>query len=143
MIQFSPTDLIAWLQSHFGNVPFSLRSNAYAFSFGAIAGGNVATRTVQMQNNADFVMTGYSFVSENTATGYLQLLDAGSGAPFFASELLTQNVASPYDETSYLPFPRLILGNSAIVATMRASAAAGITGTNVLALHGFDVRTLN
>lgn len=147
MIAFPPVDLVSWLQSHYGNIEFSLKPNAYPVSFGTTVAGLSYPKVTQIQNNTDFVLTGLSFSAipggaNPQVSSVLQLLDAGSGNAFFSDEVFVANLVAP-DQRSSLCFPRLILGNSAIVSTLREPAFSAGASLNYLTLIGFDVREMN
>lgn len=144
MIFFPPASLLSWLAQSYGDAPLLLTPWVLLFDFGDPTASVPVVRTSQIVANADFV--GLAFSSQNAAlesldNSTIQLMDAATGEQFFNDPLKTTNLCAP-GSNSTTCYPRLIEGNTAIVATFTPGAA--FTSTDVmLGYQGFLIRGFN
>lgn len=141
---FPPASLLSWLAQYYGNAPLLLTPWVQPFDFGDPIASVPVVRTAQIIANADFVvlgMTSRSALLESLDLATIQLMDAGTGEQFFSDPVSVSNVATPGNNSATC-YPRLIEGNSAIVATL--TPGVGFTQTDVwFGLQGFLVRGFN
>lgn len=144
--QFTPSDLDAYIRQIYGNRRLLIEPQTYTAEFGALAVSEVAARTIQISQQADFFACGVSLAAlldGGVDTPFLvsmMLTDAGSGRPFTARELLSGNYAPMGNNWSFA-FPRYLGGNTAVSVQLRAPSSAGLTVSGV-SLVGVQVREL-
>lgn len=144
MIFFPPASLLSWLAQSYGDAPLLLTPWVLLFDFGDPTASVPVVRTSQIVANADFVGLAFSSQAESLESldnSTIQLMDAATGEQFFNDPLKTTNLCAPGSNTSTC-YPRLIEGNTAIVATLTPNAA--FTQTNVMVgYQGFLIRGFN
>lgn len=141
---FPPASLLSWLSQMYGDAPLLLTPWVLLFDFDDPAASVPVVRTTQIVANADFVGLAFSsraanFEALNDST--IQFMDAATGEQFFNDPLATPNLCAPGANSSTC-YPRLIEGNTAIVATLTPNAA--FTQTSVMiGYQGFLIRGFN
>ncbi|TXH59257.1 MAG: hypothetical protein E6Q97_00260 [Desulfurellales bacterium] len=142
--QFIPSDVDAYIRQIYGNRRLLIEPQTYTAEFGALAANEVATRTIQISQQADFFAFGVSMSGDvEFSTSYnlisMMLTDAGSGRPFTAREILAANYA-PVGWNWSFPFPRYLGGNTAVSVQLRAPNDTPII--HGVSLLGVQVREL-
>lgn len=134
--------------------PMIVKPYAYPVTFLALAQNVNATQQLQIQANADFLITDVSFraqigaaqtVSTKTAPFVRMLVtDSGSNQQFTNAAIDLENYASNDAKIRMLPFPRLVQGRSALtVSVTNYSPGAGETYTSLeIVFNGVEIYLL-
>lgn len=144
MIYFPPASLLSWLAQSYDDAPLLLTPWVLLFDFGDPTASVPVVRTSQIVANADFVGLAFSSRAANfdaLDNSTIQLMDAATGEQFFNDPLKTSNLCAPGSNSSTC-YPRLIEGNTAIVATFTPGAAFALTDV-MIGYQGFLIRGFN
>lgn len=141
---YPSADVYAWASRIYGpNKRLMITDYVIPCDLGTVAVGASTSKQVQIQANADFVLTRLSYAFEGDAAGAkIQLTDSATGEQFGNSNIALDIFAEYTGAQCYseLPYPRWIGGNTALnVFLETSSGAASPTAYNVN-LHGFLVR---
>lgn len=141
---FPPASLLSWLSQSYGDAPLMLTPWVLLFDFGDPTASVPVVRTTQIVANADFVGLAFSSRSANIESfenSTVQFMDAATGEQFFNDPLMISNLCAPGANSSTC-YPRLIEGNTAIVATLTPAAGFGQTDV-MIGYQGFLIRGFN
>lgn len=153
-IVFQPSALLDWCQRIYGpGQRLILSDYAYPVNFGTVAAGARSTQTIQITQNADFVLLGLDQAYDpagDPAKGTILISDSATGEQFSNTaisllnlvantepDILGQPTANPLN----LPYPRWVGGNT-VLSLQFNSAAAGSVDAFQLTLRGFLIRKL-
>lgn len=149
---YPSSDVHAWATRIYGpNKRLLITDYVLPCDFGTVVKSTSATKQVQIQANADFVLSRIGFAFNTAFAGNIydiraQLTDSATGEQFGNSEIQILNFAD--SETvngqamtfNSLPYPRWIGGNTSISAYLKNNDSTNDIGKCILSLHGFLIR---
>lgn len=150
-IVFQPSALLDWCQRIYGpGQRLLLTDYAYPVDFGNVVAGARETKTVQITQNADFVLLGFdakaAFGSDDL-NGAIKISDSATGEQFSSTSIYLRNLMAavvngelPYNPLN-LPYPRWIGGNS-VLSLQYNNTTVNTAVDFVLTLRGFLIRKL-
>lgn len=142
---YPSADVYAWASRIYGpNKRLLITDYVIPCGIGSVAAASTASKQVQIQANADFVLTrlSYAIDSAGNATGSkIQLTDSATGEQFGNSNIALDIFADSIARQCYsqLPYPRWIGGNTALNIFLETASGAPATDYNIN-LHGFLIR---
>lgn len=117
---------------------------------GLVAVGGVSTSQLNINSNADFVLTRISYAAvtgtaqnvgnKTVAQVRVQITDAGSARPFFNTAVPLENFASNEYPDRFLSYPRFLSGNTSLTVAATGYGTAAETYTLDLTFDGMNVR---
>lgn len=155
-MQFQIADIQRFLQRFYGSSRFLVTPFAYPIAFNtSIGAAGTATakipRSVNIQANADFLLTGVAHYFPANAYAFGKLVGAitidfresGSKEPFTDSPVMLENYSYNGVNVRELDYPRFLAGGTNVEATIEnVGDQTFADGLNVL-MNGFLVRVFN
>lgn len=153
-IVFQPSALLDWCQRIYGpGQRLLLTDYAYPVDFGDVVAGARETKTVQITQNADFVLLGFDQAFDPTSydvSGSLLISDSATGEQFSNVAINLKNLAAastsgipgqPGFNPLNLPYPRWIGGNTVLSLQYNNTTIDDALNFH-LTLRGFLIRKL-
>lgn len=151
---YSPTAIEQFLARFYGDKRLLITPFGYTATFLALAQNGVATTTINIAANADFLLIGCRHraqigaaqtISTKTAPFVrIQITDSGSNEQYTngAVDLENYSTNTPYENN--LPYPRIISGRSALIVQATNYAPTAETYTSIdLFLEGCLIRVMD
>lgn len=140
---YKASDLAAFVASMYRGNPFLLVPYAYAVNFPDIAANATATRTLQINANADFTLTRLYFISDSgNPTWRLLITDAGTNEQYMDASVFVGGYGiqaiGPEGSGYTLPFPRFIQGNTRL--TLELVNVGNSSDDPIIMLEGVSSR---
>ena len=153
-IVFQPSALLDWCQRIYGPGQRLLLSDyAYPVDFGDVLSGTRVTKTVQITQNADFVLLGLDQAfsqAGDIVNGTILISDSATGEQFSNVAIYLNNLVAassanvpgqPNFDPLNLPYPRWIGGNT-VLSIQYLNTTLNTALNFHLALRGFLIRKL-